>query len=70
MGVINANVPNMVAQISGVLSDAGINIIDMINKSRDEIAYTMFDINKPVDEALLSKIRAIKGVIRSQSISC
>ncbi len=69
MGVINANVPNMVAQISSVLSDAGINIIDMINKSREAIAYTMLDVNKPVDEALLSKIRSIKGVIGARLLS-
>jgi D-3-phosphoglycerate dehydrogenase len=68
IAVINANVPNMVAQISSVLSDASCNIIDMINKSRDDIAYTMIDIDGEVGENLISELTAIEGVIRAKII--
>lgn len=66
--VVNANVPNMVAQISSILSSANCNIIDMINKSRDNIAYTIIDIEGTIDNALLANMHAIKGVIRATTI--
>ncbi|OGT54454.1 MAG: 3-phosphoglycerate dehydrogenase [Gammaproteobacteria bacterium RIFCSPHIGHO2_12_FULL_41_15] len=66
LAVINANIPNMVAQISSVLSSANMNIIDMINKSQDDIAYTLIDTNVEINDALLQKIRAIPGVIRAR----
>lgn len=68
LAVINANVPNMLAQISTVLSTASVNIIDMINKSRGDVAYTLVDINTPVTDTLLSQIGAIDGVIRVRRI--
>ncbi|PHQ82354.1 MAG: 3-phosphoglycerate dehydrogenase [Coxiella sp. (in: Bacteria)] len=68
LSVINANVPNMVAQISTVLSDAGLNIIDMINKSRNDTAYTLIDVDNTVTPSLLDAMRAIEGVIRVKSI--
>lgn len=69
LAVINNNVPNMVAQISGVLSKSNINIIDMINKSRGDIAYTLIDINSPVTDGLIKSINAIEGVIRSRALA-
>jgi D-3-phosphoglycerate dehydrogenase len=66
--IANANIPNMVAQISSVLSQAKINIIDMINKSKDDIAYTMIDVNAPITQNLLNQIRAINGVIRARQL--
>lgn len=68
IAVINANVPNMVAQISSALSAENINIIDMINKSREEIAYTLLDVNTDVNESILNKIRAIQGVISARKV--
>lgn len=69
ISVINANVPKMVAQISSVLSDANLNIIDMINKSRDHIAYTLLDIDKPASKETLDKMAQIDGVVRVRSIT-
>lgn len=68
LAIANVNVPNMVAQISSVLSREHINIIDMINKSKDQIAYTMMDINTKIDEQLLIHIRNIKGVIWARAL--
>ncbi|WP_267257125.1 phosphoglycerate dehydrogenase [Coxiella endosymbiont of Ornithodoros maritimus] len=64
IAITNKNVPNMVAQVSTVLSQADINIIDMINKSRDEIAYTIIDVNKKIDQNILHQLQSIDGIIR------
>jgi D-3-phosphoglycerate dehydrogenase len=63
LAVVNANVPNMVGQITTALAEAGLNIIDMINKSRGELAYTLVDVDRPLPAQLLAKIRAIAGVL-------
>ncbi|WP_304985552.1 hypothetical protein [Coxiella-like endosymbiont] len=49
----NKNIPNIVTQISTLLSQADINIINVINKSREEITYTMMDVNAKINEILL-----------------
>ena len=66
LGIVNANVPNMVAQISSTLSNENINIIDMINKSRGEIAYTLLDIETNPTQNLLDELKKIDGVIRAR----
>ncbi|MBI3562298.1 MAG: phosphoglycerate dehydrogenase [Gammaproteobacteria bacterium] len=63
LSVVNANVPNMVGQISTAIAQAGLNIVDMLNKSRGEMAYTLIDVNKSPDESLLKKIHQIAGVL-------
>jgi D-3-phosphoglycerate dehydrogenase len=61
--IANANVPNMVGQISTCLGDAGLNIADLLNKSRGELAYTIVDLDGVINEATLVRIRAIPGVL-------
>ena len=61
--VANANVPNMVGQVSTCLGDAGLNIEDLLNKSVGDLAYTIVDVNKPVTEEIESRLRAIEGVL-------
>jgi len=68
LGIVNANVPNMVARMSAKLGDAGLNIISLLNKSRDDIAYTLIDMNKPASEAVLKEMAAIEGVIQVRQI--
>ncbi|WP_423062997.1 phosphoglycerate dehydrogenase [Candidiatus Paracoxiella cheracis] len=68
IAIANLNVPNMVAQISTILSNADLNIIDMINKSRDEIAYTMMDVDTEINDEVFQQIRAIKGVVRARRL--
>ena len=60
--VANANVPNMLGQISTTMADAGLNIHDMVNKSRGELAYSIVDVDSPVPEEARQKIAAIAGV--------
>jgi len=60
--IVNANVPNMVGQISTAMAEAGLNIHDMLNKSRGDMAYTLVDVDSPVPAALIDKLSAIEGV--------
>jgi D-3-phosphoglycerate dehydrogenase len=66
--IANANVPNMVGQISTCLGNAGLNIEDLLNKSRGELAYTLVDLDGPVGEDTVSCLRAIKGVLTLRNI--
>lgn len=61
--VANANVPNMLGQISTTLADSGHNIVDMINKSRGELAYTLVDVDSRIGQACLDKIASVEGVL-------
>jgi D-3-phosphoglycerate dehydrogenase len=61
--VANRNVPNMVSQISAVLAADGINIDQMLNKKRNELAYNIIDVDRPViDESIREKLLAIEGI--------
>lgn len=62
LAVVNANVPNMLGQISTALAEADLNIIDMLNKSRADIAYTLADVESPLTQSVLDAIGAIDGV--------
>jgi D-3-phosphoglycerate dehydrogenase len=61
--IANANVPNMVGQISTALAEAGLNIHNMVNKSRGEMAYTLVDVESPVEPGVLQALGAIPGVL-------
>jgi len=61
--IANENVPNMVGQISTVLGDAGLNIEDLLNKSRGDLAYTIVDLDDDVPEATIAKLEGIAGVL-------
>jgi D-3-phosphoglycerate dehydrogenase len=63
LAIANANVPNMVGQISTCLASARLNIAELLNRSLGEYAYTLIDAEGVADEALLSRIRAIDGVL-------
>ncbi|MGC4027788.1 MAG: phosphoglycerate dehydrogenase [Steroidobacteraceae bacterium] len=60
--IANSNVPNMVGQISTCLAAAGVNIADLLNKSRGDLAYTLIDVDGEVGRETLDRIRAIEGV--------
>ncbi len=68
LAVANANVPNMVGQISTCLAEEGQNIVDLLNKSRGDIAYTLVDVESPVSEETMLKIAAIDGVLSARSL--
>ncbi len=63
VAIANANVPNMLGQISTVMAQAGLNIHNMVNKSRGDVAYTLVDVDSAVAPAVLGSLRAIEGVL-------
>lgn len=63
VAIANANVPNMLGQISTAMAKAGLNIHNMMNKSRNDMAYTLVDIDSPVDTGLTAALAAIPGVL-------
>lgn len=63
VAIANANVPNMVGQISTAMARAGLNIHNMLNKSRGDMAYTLVDVDSAVPESLIRELSAIQGVL-------
>ena len=66
--VLHRNIPNMLSQISGVISEAGVNIDNMTNRSKKDNAYTVLDVVSDVPQSVLDGICAIDGVIRVRKI--
>ena len=64
IGILHKNVSGMISKYSTVFSDAGINISDMTNKSKGEVAYTMLDIETAASEDIIKKLQSIDGVFR------
>lgn len=64
LAISNKNVPKMLGQITSVLADQNINVIDMINKSRDDIAYNLIDLGSTPPDDALRAIAAIENVIK------
>lgn len=63
IAIANSNVPNMLGQVSTALAQGGLNIIDMINKSRGDLAYTLIDVNQAPNQDVIQKIAAIEGIL-------
>ncbi len=68
VAIANANVPNMLGQISTALAHAGINIHNMTNKSRGEMAYTLVDTDSALSDTLIAQIAAIPGVLMVRAL--
>jgi D-3-phosphoglycerate dehydrogenase / 2-oxoglutarate reductase len=63
VAVANANVPNMVGQMSSAMAQAGLNIHNMLNRSRGEMAYTLVDVDSPVKSTVIEALSSIAGVL-------
>ena len=68
VAIANANVPNMLGQISTAMAHAGLNIHNMVNKSRGEMAFTLVDVDSPIDDPVVAAIGAIEGVLSVRSL--
>jgi len=68
MTFTNRNVPKVLGQVLSVLADANLNVVDMVNKSRGEIAYNIIDIEGNIDEAVIGKVASVDGVMRVRLI--
>ncbi len=63
VAIANTNVPNMLGQISTAMAEAGLNILDMLNKSKGDMAYTLVDVDSVVKPAVIERLGQIKGVL-------
>ena len=63
LAIANQNVPKMLSHVLDLLADRNINVIDMLNKSRDEIAYNLIDIASEPDQALIDELSGVEGII-------
>ncbi len=68
LAIANANVPNMVGQISTAMAEAGLNIHNLVNKSRGDLAYTLVDLDSPLPDPVYERIAAIPGVMSVRRI--
>jgi D-3-phosphoglycerate dehydrogenase len=68
LAIVNENVPNMLGQISTCMADAGLNIRDMLNKSRNDLACTLVDVDSEVQPACLEHMAGIKGVLNVRAL--
>jgi len=68
LAVANANVPNMLGQISTDLAKAGLNIVDMINKSKGDLAYTLVDVASEIPATVIEEIAKIDGVLAVRTL--
>ena len=63
VSIVNANVPNMLGQISTAMAKSGLNIHNMLNKSKGEMAYTLVDVDSKVPDGAIEQIGRIQGVL-------
>jgi D-3-phosphoglycerate dehydrogenase len=68
VAIANANVPNMLGQISTAMARAGLNIHTMVNKSRGDMAYTLVDVDSPVPPELIDELATIDGVLSVRTV--
>ena len=66
LAVVNRNVPKILGSVLSALADKNINVLDMLNKSKDEIAYNLIDIETKVSDQLLAEISRIEGVVNTR----
>ena len=64
LAIANANVPNMLGQISTTLAGAGLNIHNMVNKSKGDMAFTLVDVDSAPVAAVIAQLATIEGVLR------
>ena len=69
VAIANHNSPGLLGNITSILAERKINVVDLLNKSRDEVAYNHIDLDQPADELLLAAIAKVEGVINVRSIN-
>jgi D-3-phosphoglycerate dehydrogenase len=66
--VANRNIPNMVGQITTILAEKNINIMDLINHHRDDFAYNIIDTEQKISDTILERLKTVEGIIRVRTI--
>ncbi len=68
VALVNANVPNMIGQISTTFARAGLNIVDLLNRSRNDLAYTLLDLDREVSPEVIAELASIDGVMAARRL--
>ncbi len=68
LAITHRNVPNMVRQITKEIAEEGANIVDMLNKSRGEFAYTLIDIEKEIPNTVIENIKRVEGILKVRAL--
>ena len=68
LAITHRNVPNMVRQITKEIAEEGANIVDMLNKSRGEFAYTLIDIEKEIPNTAIENIKLVEGILKVRAL--
>ena len=63
LAITHKNIPNMVSQITNTIAEVGVNIVDMLNKSRDEVAYTLIDLESEISDMTIDNLKQIDGIL-------
>jgi D-3-phosphoglycerate dehydrogenase len=68
LAITHRNVPNMVRQITKEIAEEGANIVDMLNKSRGDFAYTLIDIEKEIPKTVIENIKQVEGILKVRAL--
>ncbi|MDC0075218.1 phosphoglycerate dehydrogenase [Candidatus Thioglobus sp.] len=68
LAITHRNVPNMVRQITKEIAEEGANIVDMLNKSRGDFAYTLIDIEKEISKTVIENIKEVEGILKVRAL--
>jgi D-3-phosphoglycerate dehydrogenase len=68
IAILHRNIPKMLTQFTGSFAELDVNIANMVNKSRGEYAYTLIDIDTPVNGEVVTKLKAIEGVLNVRKV--
>lgn len=69
IAMVNKNVPRILGSVLSILADKNINVIDMLNKSREDVAYNLIDVETSPSDDLIEAIRAIEGVVNVRTFN-
>jgi len=68
LAITHRNIPNMVRQITKEIAEEGANIVDMLNKSRVDFAYTLIDIEKEISKTVIENIKQVEGILKVRAL--
>ena len=68
LAITHINIPNMVRQITKEIAEEGANIVDMLNKSRGDFAYTLIDIEKEISKTVIENIKQVEGILKVRAL--
>ena len=68
LAITHRNIPNMVRQITKAIAEEEANIVDMLNKSKGEFAYTLIDIEEEISNSVIENIKKVEGILKVRAL--